>query len=222
MKKILLALVLALGITGATAHHETPIQALYEWGDTYVWSVKHLNEDGTKDTGYMSHGSGVWLDDTTMVTACHVTSGEDVVFATFNEHDEISVDLAVEFCNQWKDQSVMSVIVGVQRHITPVVFGAIPERGERLYIIGFPADNPITVTTGWFVGKSVRDVDGYEDNESWSMTADAAGGNSGGAVVVIRDGEIQLVGILVSGYSGGNITQMKSLEYTKAWLAKLH
>lgn len=221
MKLFAAALVaITLALTSASAHHDSTAADLYKWGDQHVWSVKHFYNDGSKGTGgYQSHGSGVWLNDTTMVTACHVTTGETQVYATLNGHDEVAVDFAVEFCNKRTDQSVMSVIEGEQRDIAPVVFGAMPRRGERVFIIGYPHDNPLTVTTGWFVGKSVM---GITDNEMWMLAANAAPGNSGGAVVVLRDGEIQLIGILTSGYAGGNITQMRSLEVTKAWLALAH
>lgn len=224
--KFLTVLLIALGITTAAAHHETYTQELYEWGDAYVYTVKHYDTAGNKNlSGYQNHGSGVWLDDTTMVTACHVPGWRKEVWASLNGHPEVNVDLVVEFCDQWKDQAVLSVVEGERRDRAPVVFGAIPHRGERVYIIGYPGDNPITVTTGWFVGKSVRDPTNggvFDDDAQWVMTADAMGGNSGGAVVVIREGEIQLVGILVSGYPTGNITQMKSLERAKAWVALPH
>lgn len=217
---ILLVGLFTLSVRNAESHHEELPPALYEWGDEYVWSVKTYGYKGEKLTGYQSHGSGVWIDDTTMLTACHVPDWRDKMWASANGHDEINVDMVVEFCDTDVDQSIMSVVAGERHDVAPVTFGTLPERGERVYIIGYPADSPLTVTTGWFIGKAVSSVD--PNDEEWTMAAQAMGGNSGGAVVVIRDGDIRLVGILVSGYPNGDIVQMRSLETTQAWLAQLH
>ncbi len=230
--KILAALLLSLTLLGCASaplppgwRSPAPIaptfadipEELYTWGDTYVWSVKRYGEgEDRRPVGFMGHGSGVWIDDTLMVTACHVPSMHKEVWASPNGNDEGWIDLIVNFCHRLKDQAVLSVVEGYHR-VDPVVFGNLPERGERVYILGYPADSPLTVTTGWFVGKSVMRSAG--DDSEWTLAAQAMGGNSGGAVVVIRDNEIQLVGILISGYPTGDIVQMKDLEYTRAWLA---
>jgi len=200
--KFLAGLIVLFALTSATAHFENLPPELYEWGDEYVWSVKRYSEGNPrKPQGFVGHGSGVWLDDTRMVTACHVPSNHKEMWASANGHPEINVEMVVEFCHRWKDQAVMSVVKGEHRS-APVTFGDLPRRGERVYIIGYPADSPLTVTTGWFVGKTVRTL--AADNSEWILYADAMGGNSGGAVVGIREGQTQLIGILVSGYSKGS------------------
>ena len=215
LKLLFLALVLSLSSAAATI--DTNVDLVYEWGDQYVWSVQGYRYDGEKASGYQSHGSGVWINDTTMVTACHVPSTKTEMWASANGHFEINVELVVEFCNVGADQSIMSVVAGERHDVAPVTFGALPARGERVYIVGYPADFPLTVTTGWYVGKSVQDS--VLGQEAHMLAAQAFGGNSGGAVVVIRDGKVELVGILTAGYPSGDLTMMRTLNYSQGWLA---
>lgn len=226
--KTLISVLLALSLFGCAS---TPIQIagfpdipekLYEWGEEYVWSVKRFREGHPiRPKGFVGHGSGVWLDEFTMVTACHVPSYYETMWASQDAgaFNGVYVDMEVNFCDRATDQAVMTITHGRSGLSSPVILGDLPARGERVYIIGFPGDHALTVTTGWFVGKNAgrRAL----DKDSWGLAANAMGGNSGGAVVVVRNGEIQLVGILVAGFPSGHITEMKDLSYTKNWLNKL-
>lgn len=214
----LLFLAIALSLSSAAATIDDNVDLVYAWGDQYVWSVQRYSYTGEKSYGYQSHGSGVWVNDTTMITACHVpTPYENEMWASANGHFEINVDMVVEFCHEYKDQAVMSVVAGKQHEIEPVVFGELPKRGERVYVVGYPSEFPLTVTSGWMIGKSVRRTSG--DDAAWLLAAQAFGGNSGGAVVVVRNGVVELVGILTNGLSSGDLTIMRDLEHSKAWLA---
>jgi S1-C subfamily serine protease len=69
------------------------------------------------------------------------------------------------------------------------------EVDERVYVIGFPLGIAQVLTEGRSQG--VVDNPSMPYGRRLVLTAQVAGGNSGGGVFVYRDGEFQLVGLLV-------------------------
>lgn len=100
------------------------------------------------------------------------------------------------------------------------------EVDETVYVIGYPLGLASVMTTGRSQGvMDVRLVDSWgmphDLGKRLVLTAGVQPGNSGGGVFVLRDGEYQLVGILVemAGRPGGPISFAVPLEDIKDFLA---
>jgi S1-C subfamily serine protease len=203
------------------------LRQLYKWGDEHVWITKNYVDDkqeihdGVNDT-YVGggHGSGVWIDDTTMVTACHVADEDDELYAFDLEGK--NARFVVGVCDKDRDFAVLSRISNGAGGHRPehIQFAPLPPRGTSVYVIGFPADNRLTVTGGHFVG-APRGVYGEDPKEGmYAITSEAYGGNSGGAVVILEDGVVKLIGILTAGYPTGDHTFMRDLSAYIDWLER--
>ena len=70
------------------------------------------------------------------------------------------------------------------------------EREEAVYVVGFPSGMAVQIlTTG--TSQGVQENPRLPYGRRLVTTAPVAGGNSGGGVFVLRDGEYRLVGVLV-------------------------
>lgn len=69
------------------------------------------------------------------------------------------------------------------------------EIDEAVYVVGYPLGIAQVLTFG--TSQGVQDNDRLPFGRRLVLTAPVAGGNSGGGVFVYRDGEYQLVGVLV-------------------------
>lgn len=96
------------------------------------------------------------------------------------------------------------------------------QRDEPVYVIGYPRGIAQVVTEG--KAQSVTNVAGafgmfgmhVEVGQRLIVTATAAPGNSGGGVFVLREGEYQLVGVVVE--IAGDLTLAMPLSKVRAFL----
>jgi hypothetical protein len=87
---------------------------------------------------------------------------------------------------------------------------------NKVYVVGFPYGNVVQsqyVTEGYVQGFSTMEGERF----TW-LSAPAGPGNSGGAVLMVQDGEVVLVGVLVAGMTMGTVTAAVSYEDIKEFL----
>lgn len=180
-----LVMTLALMFLGSSviAHSERDIPLrVVNFAETNVWKVKH-------EIMGISHGSGFWVNDTTMITACHVVNGQDVVFAT-NWDRTKGTPLDVLICNYKKDWALLKINVNdapIDGVLEPIV-SHVPKPGTSVITIGYPGDAPLYMTWGHYQRKK---------NGLHYYTAPTVGGNSGGPLVTYdpHTDELRIIGI---------------------------
>lgn len=89
------------------------------------------------------------------------------------------------------------------------------DRDEIVYVVGFPHGLGQVVSIG--TSQGVFDHEGMPYGRRLVTTATVAGGNSGGGVFVFRDGQFQLVGVLVEMI--GNMSMAVPLADVRPFLA---
>jgi len=102
--------------------------------------------------------------------------------------------------DQSSRDTAVGIVPGLECPCIPFADASDMFVGQRVLVLGYPGGGPLVVTEGVMVQLS-RTVcyDTHDCRPQATTTAPSRGGNSGGPVVVIRDGRALLVGVLVGG-----------------------
>ena len=174
---LLLAAVLA-SCASISRYHDIPSQV-----------VSYTQDNVYQIYSYAGTGTGFWIDGRTMVTACHVVEGSNMVRVQ-SYTGANSTFLWVESCNTYSDIALLikpgDKVLGVQKTklshtLTPI--------GKSIWGAGYPLGGPLTITSGnW----------GYKSTFGHYITAPTAGGDSGSPVIAVVNNKVRVVGMRVS------------------------
>jgi serine protease Do len=131
-------------------------------------------------------GSGFLVDDDTVATAAHVVDQATQISVSM---DEATVDATVVGVDESADLALLALSEPVSGHVFEFA-QADPSPGTRIAAVGFPLDQPKTVTEGTVsgLGREITTESGWFDDMMQTDTA-INPGNSGGPVVTI-DGSV--------------------------------
>jgi S1-C subfamily serine protease len=134
-------------------------------------------------------GTGFLVGPTTLVTAAHVVEGAADVQVSF---DDTPVEAAVTGIDSALDLAVLSVPAQPSRHVFDLADGD-PQPGNRVAVIGYPFDEPKSLTEGSISGLG-RTITTDSGTFTGLIQTDAAinPGNSGGPLV---DSKGEVVGV---------------------------
>lgn len=181
MKFILLCLLLA-GCATTSGYARIPDQVT-EWLESNSWRV---------ETSY-SGGSGFWVDGR-FLTACHIVSTTPVAYIHNIDRSRLTLT-KVESCDLSLDIAILKPIDSPNNTMEgfkplPIKLAVeTPRPGTLIYSAGWHMGGPFGYTYGVLNSLS---KDGYEAEMHMVY------GDSGSPVLALRDGRIELIGILLS------------------------
>jgi len=131
-------------------------------------------------------GSGFLVDDDLVATAAHVVDQATQISVRM---DEATVDATVVGVDESADLALLQLAEPVDGHVFEFA-DADPSPGTRIAAVGFPLDQPKTLTEGTVsgLGREITTESGWFDDMMQTDTA-INPGNSGGPVVTI-DGSV--------------------------------
>lgn len=175
-------------INQANTSNDIP-EEIVSWAQNNVWKITHLKTLGS--------GSGFWIDDHTMITACHVVKTAKVVMGrdAFNKH---SVELSVRSCDEEKDIAILDLYNArepvVIHHSKVKLWTKGVKQGKVLYGPGYPLGERLTITWGHQqLSVTIPETDIVVNN----VTTTTIMGDSGSPVLLYRNGVVYVVGIRI-------------------------
>ena len=172
IKRFLCSLVALSIFYAQTSFANIPNQIL-NWSNDHVYKIQ----------APWSFGSGFFVSDTLLVTACHVVEGQEVVRA-YN-HKDFTI-LTVISCNKKTDLAVLKRVKPITTGFKVEINSEIPKQGLKLYGAGYPLALPMIISTGHAQNK-------YED--FYFSTTPTSSGDSGSPVLSLVDGIVKVEGV---------------------------
>lgn len=175
------------GLLLSTAQAANIPPQVVELAEQRVWKISRTVDDPL--------GSALQFSDDIFITACHVLEGKDPIHAT-RQIDTKIIFLEEVYCDKETDVAIVKRTGG---DINPVdeldILFNIPPRGQEVFAIGYPFGESLTITVGHWQGAS--NFTHFAD-DSWIITTQVSGGNSGGPnVYVDAKGNLQVGGIVI-------------------------
>ena len=184
---------LTLLIYGCIALPTTPTTGdippqIIEWSHTNVWKVL---------TGSGGHGSGFWINNRQLITACHVVDEllEGIVISNTGKTEKFTVktcDPILDIAILERDFSEYSEF----RANPTLISWILPKEGTRVYGAGYPLWLPLTINDGHFGG--LVTTPWSEDERLYSNSVPIYDGDSGSPLLSIRNGKIYIEGVRVA------------------------
>ena len=165
--------------------------------------VRWANINAYHVVGAYGTGSGFWIDNETVITACHVVttdlrySPEGAVPEVFvkNNTGELVFRFRIATCDAKSDIAILKrqfrpeeppLLLGS----TPIM-STIPKGRPTIWGAGYPLNLPLIITEGEWQ----QLVDRTTGNKGYVVTAPTIMGDSGSPVLIIIDGRIWIAGI---------------------------
>lgn len=203
LQTVLLAALLAL--TGCTTKYPLDYDGeAMQWIQTHVWKITSGNNTG----------SGFWVDNDTMLTACHVVSSHWQsaeknpetgvlewtdhyrIAETVNVRDDWGMyieNLDVLYCDFEQDIAILKrQEIRSEFAVDPLsVYTGWTPVGKRLYAGGYPVGMSLTLTQGYWQGPvQIPSWNTYHRVSTLTIF-----GDSGSPLLAYIDGSLQIVGI---------------------------
>jgi len=172
-----LALVLALVFTGVSA--DSIPAPVVDWMESNV--VKVFSDGGT--------GSGFFIDVDKILTACHVVNGAQIVSVASSTDIRKRYSVVVEVCNTDIDLAILKLYDKIPESVRTTIAEVNPDRGTATYGSGYPMGLPLVIVEGHWQ-KPAPFAPG-----SYLSTAHVIPGDSGAPLVILKDGEVKVVGV---------------------------
>lgn len=208
MRTLAVILAAVLAFYAVTAYAVNPVQVASA-------ATLPIEANGT-DVRYCS---AVVIAPERILTAAHCMTS-DVAYPAVRVDDK---QLRI---TEWLvDNSARDLAIGVVPglNVTPVPFGEASDvfKDQRVLVLGYPGGGPLKITEGVLV-QLLRTIcyAPLDCRPQTTTTAPSRGGNSGGPVVVIRDGRALLIGILVGGIREPGQPEYSTIELLVGRLAK--
>lgn len=157
---------------------ETDAQCVARYGQTNISLVYTKDADG----GFEGTGTAVRIAPNTELTAWHVVEGSD--YLRFGGHDHT---LLAD--NEHTDLSLHYVECIYDTEYAEILKIA-PKMGTMVYTIGYPGGKHLALESGYWMGQPEPGMPHVAFH-----TASTLPGNSGGALVIVEDGEVKLAGL---------------------------
>ena len=178
------SIAMLLMLTTFSSSANLPSQIL-QWSNDHVYKLQ-------TSAGV---GSGFFISNTTLVTACHVVEGQERA-RVFN-HANFYI-MTVDKCDTDLDIAILSREVDKESTWEATINTKPPEQGLSVYGAGYPLGYPLYISQGHVQNN-------YLDKGVFFLSANTISGDSGSPVLSIDEkGKIQIEGvrIAVMGKSG--------------------
>ncbi len=176
-------------VTASPAETSAPSQVPEDFSAVYGQVASGVGLISVQTCTATFSGSGFLVGPTTVVTAAHVVDGATEVEVQF---DAGPVTARVSGVDQALDLAVLTLSSGTSGHVFDMASGD-PEPGTHIAVIGYPLDEPKSLTEGTISGVN-REITTDTGTLGGLLQTDAAinPGNSGGPLV---NGQGEIVGI---------------------------
>jgi hypothetical protein len=155
-----------------------------EWSNEHVYRLETESDIGT----------GFWVDNTHMVTACHVSTSNNMLAKNrSNTHTTLMKEI---FCDSESDLAILKCVDCVDFVISPVELEAQPlEQGSLVYGSGYALASDLWISVGRWQ---------YAVPEGYLVDINTTVGDSGSPVLRIKSGNINVVGVRTASARVGN------------------
>ena len=184
---------LTLLIAGCATLPPTPTTGdippqIVAWAHQNVWKVN-------RPPG--GHGSGFWINDTQLITACHVVNGLESATVTSADFKDTIINVNVLSCDVDKDIAILErdfTLWGeFETDPTYIAYNSVKE-GHTVYGAGYPLWWPLTINKGHY-GVEMTSSLGFI---RYSNSVPTMMGDSGSPLLSLRKGRVYIEGVRLS------------------------
>lgn len=152
-----------------------------KWIESNVYKVVVYKEL----LGTTQSGTAWWIDDQTLITNCHVVTGSDTaVIESFDQLFVLPVDVTT--CDPIKDIAILKTKDGDRGQIEKTRVTPHAKPGDQIYSGGYTFGKGLNLNTGIYQ---------HEIGNKRGFSIPTAPGDSGSPIIIIRDGEVYVVGM---------------------------
>ncbi len=191
-------------MAGCTSLPDNSIpREIVEWSEANVWKVDTLGKSG----------SGFWINETQLITNCHVVYGAGNTVTVENYDRTLILPVSVKACDRDADMAILVYSEDMPVDVMPTAISEDIQKGQVIYGPGYPLGGSLLLSMGHYMGPDPR----------WGnrpiITADVIFGDSGSPALTLDwRGRVVVVGIrsgmrgFRNGYSTFFVTHIASIR----------